>query len=638
MKKHFFAVLLAASVLFGISVPVQAAEPDDIVILYENDVHCAVDGYAKLAAMKSELSQTAGYVGVVSAGDYVQGSSLGAISQGEYIVNLMNMVGYDAVTLGNHEFDYKLPRLLELSEMMNTKPVCSNFQNVKEQKTVFEPYSIVSYGDTDIAYIGITTPDTLTSSSPVQFRDEKDEYIYTFSGNNLSETVQKSIDAAKSEGADYIVALSHLGTEDVFEQWSAQTLVKNTTGLDAVLDGHSHSVIENMTVDDKNGDKVVISSTGTKFANIGKMTIADGEISTELIETESYEKTDEAVSKYIKEINEEYSKLGERKIGESKVNLTTVDKDGNRIIRNTETNMGDFCADAFRIVTGADIGVMNGGGIRADMSQGDVTFNDILNVFPWNNRVCVIEVTGQQFADLLELSVMLYPEENGGFQHVSGVTFDLNKSVASTVKLDENANFVSVEGERRVSEIKILNKETGKYEPIDLTKTYTLASHNFLLLEQGSGASMLKDAKVVSDSGMLDVELLEAYITNHLGGVIGEEYAQSQNRINITDGKVAEYKVTYMADDKVVAVVTVKHGEDAVAPEIPKKDGYTAKWDNDGKNITADITIKAIYTADSTKGKSSPKTSDNSNVLLYTVVMGISLTGITYGVRKKNNC
>jgi len=393
-----------------------------------------------------------------------------------------------------------------------------------------------------------------------------------------------------------------------------------------------------MTVDDKNGDKVVISSTGTKFANIGKMTIADGEISTELIETESYEKTDEAVSKYIKEINEEYSKLGERKIGESKVNLTTVDKDGNRIIRNTETNMGDFCADAFRIVTGADIGVMNGGGIRADMSQGDVTFNDILNVFPWNNRVCVIEVTGQQFADLLELSVMLYPEENGGFQHVSGVTFDLNKSVASTVKLDENANFVSVEGERRVSEIKILNKETGKYEPIDLTKTYTLASHNFLLLEQGSGASMLKDAKVVSDSGMLDVELLEAYITNHLGGVIGEEYAQSQNRINITDGKVAEYKVTYMADDKVVAVVTVKHGEDAVAPEIPKKDGYTAKWDNDGKNITADITIKAIYTADSTKGKSSPKTSDNSNVLLYTVVMGISLTGITYGVRKKNNC
>lgn len=538
MKNKIFSIVLAIC-LFVSCMPLfaQAEENNDIIILYENDVHCEIDGYAKLSAMKKELSETAAHVGVVSVGDFIQGSSLGAISQGEYIVNIMNLVGYDAVTLGNHEFDYKIPRLLELSEIiMNTKPVCSNFQKIGETDTVFEPYSIVSYGDVDIAYIGITTPDTITSSSPAQFKDENDDYIYTFNGTNLYDTVQKNIDAAENAGADYIIALSHLGTENVYEQWSAQTLVANTTGIDVVLDGHSHSVVEELIVKDEGGNDVVITSTGTKFANIGKLTISDGDIKTELIPTEDYEKTDSAVTSYIDQINEEYQALGNRKIGVSEVELTTVDEDGNRIIRNTETNLGDFCADAFRIVTGADIGFMNGGGIRADMAAGDVTFNDILSVFPFNNRVCVIEATGRQIVDMLELGVVNYPEEDGSFQHVSGITFELKKSIPSSVKLDENLSFVSVEGEYRVSNVKVLNKTTGEYEPIDYTKTYTLASHNFLLLDQGGGASMFKDAKVVSDSGMLDVELLEVYITENLGGVIGEEYKESQNRIKPVNG------------------------------------------------------------------------------------------------------
>lgn len=534
MKKHIISVFMAALMLPTAVFNVNAAEPtEDIVILYENDVHCAIDGYAKISALKNELSETADYVGVVSAGDYVQGSSLGAISQGEYIVNIMNMIGYDALTLGNHEFDYRISRLFELAEMMNTKPVCCNFRKLNDNESVFQPYNIVSYGETDIAYIGVTTPDTLTSSSPAQFKNENDEYIYTFNGDNLCETVQNSIDSAKEEGADYIVAVTHLGTEDVFEQWSAQTLIKNTSGIDVLLDGHSHSVIENMTIADKDGNEVVLSSTGTKFANIGKMTLSDGKITTELIETESYEKTDSAVTEYIEKINEEYKAVGERKIGESEVDLIASDEDGNRIIRNSETNLGDFCADAYRIVTGADIGFMNGGGIRDNIDKGDVTFNDILSVFPWNNTVCVVEATGQQIADLLELSVVIYPEENGTFQHVSGLKFDLNGFVESTVKLDENANFISVEGERRAENICVLNKDTNEYEPIDLKKTYTVASHNFMLLEQGGGATMFKDTKVISNEGMLDVEMLEDYITDHLGGVIGQDYSQPQERINI---------------------------------------------------------------------------------------------------------
>ncbi len=516
------------------------ARNSDIVILYENDVHCAVEGYSKLLALKNELKKENEFVGVVSVGDFVQGDTLGAISKGEYIVNIMNMVGYDAITLGNHEFDYKLQRLFEIRDSLHTKPVCSNFYKSGEDTPVFEPYVIKSYGDVDVAYIGITTPDTLTSSSPVQFMDQEGRYIYNFSGETLYSTVQKAVDSAKVAGADYIVGLSHLGTEDVYEKWSAQTLIKNTAGFDAVLDGHSHSVVENMTVEDKGGNEVVVSSTGTKFANIGRLTISEGEITTELIPSENLTSTDSGIDEYIVQIKEEYGKLGNRVIGTSETDLVFADEEGNRLVRHTQTNLGDFCADAFRLVTGADVGVINGGGIRAQLDKGQVTYNDIFSVYPFNNTVVVAEVTGQQILDFLELSVSAYPDENGSFQHVSGLTYTLNSYIPSSVKFDENMAFVSVEGARRVSDVKVLNSKTGEYEALDVNKTYTLASHNYLLLDHGSGATMFDNAKIISNSGMLDAELLEVYISEHLGGVIGKEYESAQNRVKVVTEKQEE--------------------------------------------------------------------------------------------------
>ncbi|MBQ8534028.1 MAG: bifunctional metallophosphatase/5'-nucleotidase [Clostridia bacterium] len=553
--KKLLAVILSIVMMVSFSVVFVSAENEEIVILYENDVHCAVDAYAKLAAMKKELKTASNYVGVVSCGDYIQGSSIGAISQGGYVVELMNLVGYDAVTLGNHEFDYRIERLNELIALMNTKPVCSNFKSTATNKTVFEPYTIISYGDTDIAYIGVTTPDTITSSSPSQFLNDKEEYIYSFCGDSLYSTVQQSINEARSKGADYVIALTHLGTENVYEQWSAQTLVKNTDGLDAVLDGHSHSVVEQLKVKDKSGDEVVISSTGTKFANIGKLTIKNGQLSTELIKVEEYTKTDDTVSNRIKEINEEFSQLGDRKIGVSKVELITHDEKGNRLIRNTQTNAGDFCADAFRVVTGADIGMVNGGGIREKLDKGDITFNDILNIFPYNNRVVVKKVTGQQVVDMLELGLVNYPNEDGTFQHVSGLTFEIDKDLKSTVELDDKLMFVGVKGERRVKNVKVL--QNGKYEDIDLKKQYTLASHNYLLIDLGGGATMFKDCEVVSDNGMLDVELLEEYITEHLNGEIGTEYASSQNRIKLYTAPKEEQEKVDTGDDTPVLPTTI---------------------------------------------------------------------------------
>ena len=560
--KRFFALVLCVVTLISFMPLAAMAEKngEDIVILYENDVHCAVEGYSKLAAMKKELEEGYENVGVVSVGDYVQGSSLGVVSQGEYIVNLMNLVGYDAVTLGNHEFDYRLPRLEELVGMMNTKPVCCNFQKLGEESSYFLPYSIVSYGDVDIAYIGITTPSTISSSFPSQFKDEKGEYLYTFNVNNLYDIVQENIDKAKAGGADYIVALSHIGYAEEGDWEDITDLIGNTEGLDVVLDGHSHSVIENMIVADEAGNDVVLSSTGTKFQHIGKLTISGDNITTELIATENYDKTDNEVDEYIKKINEEYALLGDRKVAVSNVDLITHDNDGNRLVRNSETNLGDLCADAFRIVTGADIGFANGGGIRADIKAGDVTFNDVLSVFPFNNQVVVAEVSGQVIKDLLETAVKSYPAEDGTFPHLSGITFSVNTSIPSSVTLDENEMFTGVSGKYRVYNIKVLNSKTGVYEVIDLEKTYSFASIGYYVFEFGGGLSMFKDAKILQNDGMLDAELLERYIVENLGGVIGEEYAEMMPNITFTEGEnSAEQEIPETGDngDCLIAVMIV---------------------------------------------------------------------------------
>ena len=528
---------MALSVFTGV---VYAADTDTVVILYENDVHCAVEGYSKLAAMKNELSETYTNVGVVSVGDFVQGGTLGAVSKGEYIVNLMNKVGYDAIALGNHEFDYQLPRLNELNAMSNTKFISCNFQKIGEDKTYFEPYTIVSYGNVDVAYIAITTPETINSSSPAQFKNDKGELIYTFNESKLYDIVQTNINAAETAGADYVIALSHIGYDESGNLADITDVIENTDGFDVVLDAHSHSVIEEKVIKDKSGDDVLLTSTGTKFEYIGKLTIKNGAFDTELVEVESYTKTDPVVDAYITEINENYAQLGNRKIGESKVEFITHDKDGNRLVRNAETNLGNFCSDALRVMTGADMSFVNGGGLRAPMEAGDITFNDIFSVFPFNNQIVTAEISGQILIDFLEMAVMNYPEEDGSFPHMSGVTFSVNKSIPTSVKVDANGFFEKVDGAYRVYNVKVLDKTSGEYKALDPNGKYILAGFNYFLLDFGGGMTMFKDAKILDAEGTLDVELLENYIVEHLGGVIGEEYAEVKPNISFTDGVITE--------------------------------------------------------------------------------------------------
>ena len=537
MKKRLLSYILClCMILCSLNAVVFAKDSETIVILYENDVHCAVEGYSKLTAMKNELKSEYEYVGAVSSGDFVQGGTLGAVSKGEYIVGLMNLVGYDAIALGNHEFDYTISRLTELYELSETKYISCNFAKIGEEKTYFEPYTIVSYGDVDIAYIGIITPETITSARPSQFRNENGEIIYTFNESRLYELVQESIDEATEAGADYVIALSHIGYDESGELNDVTDVIENTDGLDVVLDAHSHSVIEEKIVKDKSGDDVLLSSTGTGFENIGKLTIANGEFDTELVKTETYTKTDADVDAYIAEINESYAELGNRKIGESKVELITHNEEGTRLVRTAETNLGNLCSDALFFVTNADVSYVNGGGLRAPIKSGDMTFNDIYSVFPFNNRIVTAEITGQVLLDMLEMSMISYPQEDGAFPHMSGITFSVNKSIPSSIKVDENGFFTKVDGDYRVYDVKVLDKESGNYKALELDKKYILAAADYYILNFGSGMSMFKDAKVVESEGMLDVEVLERYITDNLNGVIGEEYKDVVNRITFTDG------------------------------------------------------------------------------------------------------
>lgn len=527
------AIMLSVLQIGAFSAPIN----EDIVILYENDVHCAVEGYSKLAALKQDLWQTYEYVGVVSSGDYIQGGSISTISRGEYIVRLMNLVGYDAVALGNHEFDFKLERLNELAALMKTPPVCCNFEKIGEDEPYFKPYTIVAYGDVKIAYIGITTPSTVTSSSPAQFKDENGEMIFTFHATDLASAVQKHVDSARNEGADYVIALSHLGDRE--PSHNADELIPFISGIDVFLDAHSHSAYADRVFKDKNGEDVIVSSTGTKFEHIGKLTISNGYITTELISLESYENTDPEVDACLAEINDEYKALGDRNVAYSEIDLITHDENDNRIVRVGETNLGNLCSDAFRIMLNADIGYMNGGGIRAPIAKGDVTLNDLLDVYPFNNQSVMIETTGSAIRDMLELTTSSWPEEGGSFPHLSGMTFSLDTSIDSSVVLDENEVFVRVDGEYRVYDIKVMNRESGEYEPLDLEKKYTVAGTNHSLLEGGGGMSMLEDATVVTNNGDLDVDLLERYIAENFDGVIGSQYAQLSQHITFTDGKTS---------------------------------------------------------------------------------------------------
>lgn len=560
-------LILSASMLPALAQTANGEEPvpGDIVILYTNDVHCAVDaktdkdgkltntGYAGVAAYRDEMASLVGLenVTLLDAGDALQGDAIGTLSKGSYLVDIMNQMGYSLFVPGNHEFDYGMARMQELMGQMKARVVTCNFTDLKENKLVFAPYAILAYGERKVAYVGITTPESFTKSTPAYFQDESGAYVYGFcesgSGQDLYTAVQAAVDAARAEGADTVIAVGHLGIDAQSSPWRSTDVIVHTTGIDAFIDGHSHSVMESELVPNKDGSKqVVLTQTGTKLANIGRMTLkADGCITTQLIS--GYTEQNPDTLAFIAQIESEFAADLAEKVGYTEVALTVLDpQTGNRMVRTRETNLGDLCADAYRYVLGngkpgeaygpADIAFVNGGGVRADIDAGDITFGEVISVHPFNNVGCVVEATGQEILDALEMAARLLPEENGGFLQVSGLSYTIDTSIPSAVVTDDKKNFVEVSGQRRVKDVLVGG------EPIDPGKSYTLASHNYMLLDGGDGINMFRDNTVVVQPVILDNQVLITYVQDYLNGAVGADYADAygQGRIQVLTGEEAK--------------------------------------------------------------------------------------------------
>ncbi len=536
--KKLASLLLTAALVLGLALPATASDASPVVILHTNDVHTATDRYAAVAAYRTEMEQQYGTdrVTLVDSGDAIQGGPIGTLTEGASLVDIMNYLGYDYAIPGNHEFDYGMDVLLNLAENRAQYTYLSCNLLDQSGQSVFAPYAVADYGDVQVAYVGVSTPETLTKSDPTHFQDDVGNYIYSFceggNGQDLYTAVQNAVDASRAEGADYVVALAHLGMEGTTSQWTSSAVIANTTGIDVVIDGHSHEAYQ-QEVSNKAGEPVALVQTGTQLANLGCVILdpATGEVTTQLLSLEGEDTpVDSDTQAYLAQVNSQFEEELQQVVGSTSVSLkATAENNYDWAVRVGETNLGDLVADAYRYSLGADIGLANGGGVRADIAVGEITYQDLLSVQPYGNELCLVEATGQEVLDALEMGVRLYPESSGGFLQVSGVTFTVDASIPSSVQVSDQGAFLGVDGPYRVTDVMVGGQS------LELDKVYTVSSHNYLIKSGGDGFTMFQDNTLLKDSVILDNQALISFFTDEMGGQVGADYQDpaGQGRITI---------------------------------------------------------------------------------------------------------
>lgn len=519
------------------------------VVLYTNDVHGyinnkikdgdnEVDGlsYANVKALKDDLINQGENVLLVDDGDHAQGTIYSAYHDGEEMIKLMNATGYDLATLGNHEFDYGQYQAFKLMDLADFDYVSCNFYTTSDNQLVLQPYKVLEAGDLKIAFIGITTPETITKSTPSYFQDETGNYIYGIysgtDGQELYDSVQNSIDSAKKE-ADVVIALGHLGVQEGSSPYTSKEVIQNTTGLDAFIDGHSHTEIEKEIVQDKDGNDVILTQTKSYFAHVGKMsvTVTNGEVSIDTELVDEYDRKDETVASMTSDIVEAVDKELDYEVAKESVPIRIFDPEtGERIVRKTETNAGDLVADSVYWYFNdykemdCDIAMQNAGGLRQDFPDGILTYRDCKTMLPFGNVICLVKMTGQTIREMLDYSVRKLPDESS-LLHVAGMKYSIDTSVVPTAVEDENEVWVSepTSGEYRVHDIEIYNRETGEYEPIDLEKEYTVGGINYILRNAGGGLAMVSNSELVLDYCGEDYMILAEYLKAFNHQIISSE-------------------------------------------------------------------------------------------------------------------
>ena len=539
------AGVTTAAAAMAVGAPAASAcwtgEKSEVTILYTNDVHTYIDKqapeltYAAIAALKQSYQNAGKKVLLVDAGDHVQGTAYGSMDQGASIIELMNAAGYDAATPGNHEFDYGMDRAKELMRDADFPYLSCNWVDLRTNLRVLPEIKVFVRGGVRIAFVGITTPETFTKSTPAYFMNKaQTKYIYDIlggeDGQKLYSAVQKAVDKAKCL-ADVVIGLGHLGVDPSSSPWTSEEVIAHTTGFDAFIDGHSHTVMENKQVADASGRMVTLTQTGSYFANVGEMTIApDGTISTRLVST--YDQEDVAVAAeqaaWVSSVDE---MLGEKiAVADTKFYITDP-ATGKRRIRSGETNLGDFVADGIYTYFNeveqlhCDIAIMNGGGIRTDVAAGYWTFKTCKQVSPFGNVACLMSVTGKQIQDALEFAARFAGaegKENGGFLQVAGATYEIHTDIPNTVQTDDKNVWIgSATGTPRVQNVKIYDRANGTYVPLDPAKTYALAGMNYTLRNLGDGFAMFDGAELIKDYVSEDYLVMSTYAMT-FGGVDAE--------------------------------------------------------------------------------------------------------------------
>lgn len=529
------AGVTAAAASMAIGAPAASAcwfgDKSDVTILYTNDVHTYIDKqspkltYAAIADLKQSYQNAGKDVLLVDAGDHVQGTAYGSMDEGASIIKLMNAAGYDVATPGNHEFDYGMDRAKAIMKEADFPYLSCNWVDLRTTLRVLPSVKVFVRGGRRIAFVGVTTPETFTKSTPAYFMDKAQrKYIYDIQGGEdgkkLYDAVQKAIDKARLL-ADVVIGLGHLGVDPSSSPWTSEEVIAHTSGFDAFIDGHSHTVMENKQVQDASGKAVTLTQTGSYFANVGEMTIAaDGTITTKLIPT--HEGMDATIAAMQTSwVNTVDDMLGEKiAVGDSDFYVSDP-ATGKRRIRSAETNLGDFVADGIYTYFNeveklhCDVAIMNGGGIRADVPAGDWTFKTCKQVSPFGNVACLMSVTGKQIQDALEFAARFAGEdgkENGGFLQVAGATYEIHTDIPNTVQTDEKNVWIgSATGTPRVQNVKIYDKASGSYLPLDPGATYALAGMNYTLRNLGDGFAMFDGAELIKDYVSEDYLVMSTY-------------------------------------------------------------------------------------------------------------------------------
>jgi len=515
---HFIIFLLLC--LFGYSctkdrTPEQSAK--SIVILYDNDVHCNIDGYPKMAGLRDAiLYADTSYVLVVSSGDYINGGLIGALSKGSYIINVMNSVGYDVTTIGNHAFDFGMSRLNELMFNNLASVVCANFTYYGSNETVFSPYVIKTAGSKKIAFVGCSTPAAMKSAGGIMF-DEQGRQLYEVRSNDMAQLIQQSVDDARDQGADYVVLLSHLG-EDATEassEWISTRLIADTEGIDAVFDGHTHNVFVDEQTQNKNGEIVHHSQTGTKFAHIGKFWISsDGQKSScTLLNTDNIQYFSASVSDVVNVVKSKIDKECSQIIGHTDYELIVDEPDEVEVIRYKETNFGDLAADAYKSLTSSQIGIALSGSIRNNIKAGDITKGDIINTFVYDNTIKKLSIDGQTLLTFLSAVNFLMPYKSGAFPQISGMKYTID-TTGTTASLKD---------------VMVWDSDTKAYVDLDMTAKYEVALNDYYITNLP--AFFVNCEKLVYGVELTERECVTQFIESLPDQTLPSEYSAAQGRI-----------------------------------------------------------------------------------------------------------